>query len=255
MTDGVRPGGTYKTLAEQREVLTPAEERFERARQTIGLILGPIAFLIMYYLPLPLDQNQQTLAAILSFTIVYWLSEAIPIPVTAVLALALCVLFNVPAVGPNAEDAPGDIVFGSFIDPVIFLFIGAFIIAQAMITHGLDRRFAFLVLSIPGVARSTYGVIIAFGAIAASISAFISNTTTAAMLLPIGLDPLVPALAAVFGASFGFMMPVSTPQNAVVYGSGMIPITKMVRSGLVFDVIGLILIVLLIPVMAGLILA
>jgi sodium-dependent dicarboxylate transporter 2/3/5 len=70
-----------------------------------------------------------------------------------------------------------------------------------------------------------------------------------------GLDPLVPALAAVFGASFGFMMPVSTPQNAVVYGSGMIPITKMVRSGLAFDIIGLILIVLLIPVMAGLILA
>jgi solute carrier family 13 (sodium-dependent dicarboxylate transporter), member 2/3/5 len=50
-------------------------------------------------------------------------------------------------------------------------------------------------------------------------------------------------------------MPVSTPQNAVVYGSGMIPITKIVRSGLVFDIIGLILIVLLIPVMAGLILA
>jgi len=56
-----------------------------------------------------------------------------------------------------------------------------------MITHGLDRRFAFLVLSLPGVGRSTYGVIIAFGVIAASISAFISNTTTAAMLLPIGL--------------------------------------------------------------------
>ena len=530
MTEGVRPTGTYKTLAEQREVLTPAEERFERARQTIGLFLGPIAFLIMYFLPLPLDRSQHTLAAILTFTIIYWLSEAIPIPVTAVLALALCVIFNVPAVGPNADDAPGDVVFGAFMDPVIFLFIGAFIIAQAMITHGLDRRFAFLVLSIPGVARSTYGVIIAFGAIAASISAFISNTTTAAMLLPIGLgmmgalggmvqeqsdterdvsrlrfgtalmlmisygagvgglltpigtppnligiafieeetdvsitffdwvltaapivflmfialctilillnrpevrrlsgaeeyvaeqrnslgafsrgerntlivfltavtlwilpgltalvfgeestvysviysrldegtvaivaaallfllplnwserrftmnwnqaaridwgtvilfgcgialgtllsdtglaeiigngiadtfgftslaavaavsaliaiiisettsntasativvpivipiasaaglDPLVPALAAVFGASFGFMMPVSTPQNAVVYGSGLIPITKMVRSGAVFDIVGLILIVLLIPVMAGLILA
>jgi solute carrier family 13 (sodium-dependent dicarboxylate transporter), member 2/3/5 len=39
LSEGVRPGGTYKTLAEQREVLTPAEERFERARQTIGLIL------------------------------------------------------------------------------------------------------------------------------------------------------------------------------------------------------------------------
>jgi solute carrier family 13 (sodium-dependent dicarboxylate transporter), member 2/3/5 len=51
------------------------------------------------------------------------------------------------------------------------------------------------------------------------------------------------------------MMPVSTPQNAVVYGSGMIPITKMVRSGIFFDVIGLILIVLLIPIMAGIFLA
>ncbi len=72
----------------------------------------------------------------------------------------------------NADDSPGDIVFGSFADDTIFLFIGAFIIAQAMVTHGLDRRFAFRILSLPGVARSTYGVIIAFGAIAACISAF-----------------------------------------------------------------------------------
>jgi solute carrier family 13 (sodium-dependent dicarboxylate transporter), member 2/3/5 len=187
MTEDVRPTGTYRTLDEQREVLTPAEERFEKARQTIGLILGPIVFLIMYFAPLPLERNQHTLAAILSFVIVYWLSEAIPIPVTAMLGLALAVLFNVPAIGPNADDAPGDIVFGAFADPVIFLFIGAFVIAQAMITHGLDRRFAFRILSIPGVSSSTYGVIIAFGAIAATISSVISNTTTCAMLLPIGL--------------------------------------------------------------------
>src|SRR5918998_5845355 len=156
--EDIRPGGTYKTLAEQREVLTPAEERFERARQTVGLFVGPVVFLIMYFLPLPLPADQQTLAAILLFTIVYWLSEAIPIPVTALLALALCVLLNIPEVGPNADDAPGDVVFGAFMDPVIFLFIGAFIIAQAMVTHGLDRRFAFRILSIPGVSNSTYGV-------------------------------------------------------------------------------------------------
>ena len=104
MSEDVRPSGTYKTLAEQREVLTPAEERFERLLQTTGLFLGPVAFLIMYFLPLPREQH--TLAAVLTFAIVYWLSEAIPIPVTAVLALALCVIFNVPGVGPNAEDAP-----------------------------------------------------------------------------------------------------------------------------------------------------
>jgi sodium-dependent dicarboxylate transporter 2/3/5 len=187
LSESIRPGGTYKTLAEQREVLTPAEERFERARQTVGLVLGPVAFLIVYLVPLPLEPNQQTLAAILAFTIVYWLSEAIPIPATAVLALALCVLFNVPDVGPNADDSPGDIVYGAFSSDTIFLFIGAFIIAQAMVTHGLDRRFAFRILSLPGVSRSTYGVIVAFGVIAATISSVISNTATAAMLLPIGL--------------------------------------------------------------------
>jgi solute carrier family 13 (sodium-dependent dicarboxylate transporter), member 2/3/5 len=187
MADDVRPAGTYRTLDEQREVLSPAEERFERARQTIGLFLGPVVFLIMYFAPLPLDANQQILAAVLSFTIVYWLSEAIPIPVTAILALALCVLLGVPPIAQGSDDTFGDIVYGSFASDTIFLFIGAFIIAQAMMTHGLDRRFAFRVLSLPGVANSTYAVIIAFGAIAALLSAFISNTATAAMLLPIGL--------------------------------------------------------------------
>lgn len=73
MTAGVRPTGTCKTLTEQREVLTPAEQKFEKARQTIALFLGPIVFLVV-------------------FTLVYWLSEAIPIPATAILALALAVV-------------------------------------------------------------------------------------------------------------------------------------------------------------------
>ena len=178
MSETVRPGSTYQTLDEQRERLSPAEERFERARQTIGLFLGPVVFLVLYFIPLPLQPAQQALAAIFAFVIVYWLTEPIPIPVTAVLGIAACVLFGV---------AGAEAVFGAFSSDTIFLFIGAFIIAQAMMTHGLDRRFAFRVLSIPGVSNSTYGVIIAFGAIAASISAFISNTATTAMLLPIGL--------------------------------------------------------------------
>lgn len=97
--------------------------------------------------------------------------------------------------------------------------------------------------------------------IAILISETTSNTASATIVVPIvipiamaaGLNPLIPALCAVFAASFGFMLPVSTPQNAVVYGSGMIPITKMVRSGISFDVIGIILIVVFIPIMAGLV--
>lgn len=65
------------------------------------------------------------------------------------------------------------------------------------------------------------------------------------------MEPLIPALAAIFGSSYGFALPVSTPPNAIVYGSGMVPITKMVRSGLVFDVIGAVTIVLGVTVMAG----
>jgi solute carrier family 13 (sodium-dependent dicarboxylate transporter), member 2/3/5 len=45
MSEDVRPGGTYRTLHEQREISTPAEAKFERARRTIGLFLGPLASL------------------------------------------------------------------------------------------------------------------------------------------------------------------------------------------------------------------
>ena len=152
MSEDIRPGGTYRTLDEQREVLSPAEERFEKRRRTIGLFLGPVALLIMMVLPLGLPYSQQSLAAVLAFVVVYWVSEAIPIPVTAVIGLALAVILNVPQVATGAEDDPADVIFGSFADDTIFLFIGSFIIAQAMMTHGLDRRFAYLVLSIPGIA-------------------------------------------------------------------------------------------------------
>ena len=77
------------------------------------------------------------------------------------------------------------------------------------------------------------------------ISETTSNTASAAVVVPIvipvavaaGINPFVPALAATFAASFGFMLPVSTPQNAIVYGSGVVPITKMIRSGISFDIL------------------
>ena len=88
MSEDIRPGGTYKTLDEQREVLSPAEERFERRRRTIGLFLGPLVLLVMMVLPLGLPYTQQSLAAVLAF-VVYWVTEAIPIPVTAVIGVVL----------------------------------------------------------------------------------------------------------------------------------------------------------------------
>ncbi len=174
----VQRGGTYRTLDEQEGRLSKAEERFERGRRTIGLFVGPALLFLVLLLPLDLEPAQQTLAAIFLFVIVFWITEAIPIPVTAVLGLCLCVALGV---------ADGDTVFAAFSSSTIFLFIGGFIIAEAMMVHGLDRRFAFRMLAIPGVAQSTYRTIIVFGSIALLLSAFISNTAATAMLFPIGL--------------------------------------------------------------------
>ncbi|GEO94905.1 SLC13 family permease [Kocuria turfanensis] len=89
------------------------------------------------------------------------------------------------------------------------------------------------------------------------ISETTSNTASAAVIVPIviplcqaiGVDPFVPAMAATFAASFGFMLPVSTPQNAIVYGTGAVPIIRMIRTGIVFDVLGVVLIVSIVRVM------
>jgi sodium-dependent dicarboxylate transporter 2/3/5 len=175
----LRAGATYRGIAEQR--LTAAEERFERARRTTGLFLGPLALLFVVLLPLGIPTPQHRLAAILAFVITYWITEAIPIPVTGLIGVALCAFLNVG----SARD-----VMSGFGDPAVFLYIGAFIIAAAMLKHGLARRFAFRVLSLRLVGSSTTRIVIAFGLITCALSAFISNTATVAMLLPTALGIL-----------------------------------------------------------------
>ncbi|HVF39901.1 MAG TPA: SLC13 family permease, partial [Gemmatimonadaceae bacterium] len=95
------------------------------------------------------------------------------------------------------------------------------------------------------------GLLIASTLMAAMLSEVTSNTASANMVVPVvisiakaaGADPLEPALGATMGASLGFMLPVSTPCNAIVYGSGYIPLAKMIRYGIVLDVVGVIVIV------------
>ncbi|MBB4907465.1 SLC13 family permease [Actinophytocola algeriensis] len=170
---------TYRSLGEQR--LTPAEERFEKARRTTGLWLAPLVTVVFLVLPLDLPGDQQTLGGVLLGVIVLWITEAVPIPVGGLLGIAAVVVLNV---------APVDDVLAPFGSSTIFTFIGAFILAQAMLKHGLARRFAFRILALPRVGNSTTGVIIAFGAITCLLSAFVSNTATVAMLLPTALGIL-----------------------------------------------------------------
>lgn len=164
------------------EQISPSEAAFERIRNTIGLFLGPIVFLIIYFSSFPsLSPEAHKLAAILAWTIIYWVCEPIPIPVTALLSAAFCVVLGV-------SDARN--ILASFADPVVFLFLGSFILSQAMMVHQLDRRIALTILSIGWVGNDTRRILFVFGAIAAFLSMWLSNTATTAMLLPSGLGIL-----------------------------------------------------------------
>ncbi|MFO1525009.1 MAG: DASS family sodium-coupled anion symporter [Turneriella sp.] len=159
-----------------------SDERFERLRSRIGLALGPLLAIGIALLPMPaLTPAAHTLAAILTLVIVWWVTEPLPIPVTGLIGLALCVLLGVESSRK---------VFAAFSDPVIFLFIGSFILAQAMSLHKLDERLAFSILALPGVANHPLSILFVFGLLASVLSMWVSNTATTAMLLPIGIGVL-----------------------------------------------------------------
>jgi sodium-dependent dicarboxylate transporter 2/3/5 len=210
------------------ETLSPAEERFEARRKTVGLFLGPAVLLTLLIAPLPLADAPHRLAAVLAMMMVFWVTEALPLPVTAMLGPVVAVILRV---------APARGAFASFADPVIFVFIGSFILAQAMFVHGVDRRIAYTALSWRFVGSSATRILIVYGAVTTILSMWMSNTATTAMMYPIGLSivahltrsnasgarqfAIVTMLITSFGASIGGMgTPVGTPPNLI--GIGML---------------------------------
>src|ERR671916_2603782 len=161
------------------ETITEGEARFERVRRVAGLVLAPAVFLALLLAPLPgLKPEAHRLAALMAAVVVMWMTEALPLPVTALLGAAACVGLKV---------APAREVFAPFADPLMFLFIGSFMIARAIFLHRLDRRLAFGVLSIKWVGARPSRILFAFGAVTAFLSAWISNTATTAMMFAIGM--------------------------------------------------------------------
>ncbi len=158
-----------------QEVVSAAEERFERGRRTVGLFLAPALLILFLVLPTGLDRDEHRLAAVLLLVITLWITEAVPLPVGGLIGIVVATLLGV---------APADDILAPFGSTTIFTFIGAFIIAQAMLRHGLARRFAFRMLAVKGVGSSTTRTVVAFGLITCALSAFVSNTATVAMLLP-----------------------------------------------------------------------
>jgi sodium-dependent dicarboxylate transporter 2/3/5 len=210
------------------ETYSPAEEQFNSRRKTVGLFLGPLVMLVLLLAPLPLPSPAHRLAAILAMMVVLWVTEALPLAVTAMLGPVLAVILQV---------APVRTALASFADPVIFVFIGGFMLAEAMFVHGVDRRIAYTALSWPFVGVSASRILIVYGLVAMVLSMWMSNTATTAMLFPIGLSivahltrtgatgarqfAMVTMLITSFAASIGGMAtPVGTPPNLI--GVGML---------------------------------
>ncbi len=198
--------------------------------QRAGLIVGPIASLAMlvFFKPDDLSQAGQITAALAVLMAIWWATEAAPVAVTAFLPL---VLFPIFGVAPISETAP------PYAHPTIYLFLGGFVIALAIERTGLHKRVALMVFKFFGVnGRSLVG---GFMVAAALLSMWISNTSTALMLLPIVMSVVVliretitdlspkeyshfetaMLLGLAYGATLGGMTTlVGTPPNAFMTG-------------------------------------
>lgn len=212
---------------------TDAEARFQRLRARAGLVAAPLAFAAVLAADLDLPSAEaHRLAAVAAFTIVAWLTECLPLPVTALLAPALATLVGA---------APAKTAFAAMAHPLIFLFLGGFVLAEALSAHGVDRRAALWIVSRRWVADRPVRAALALVGLSFAASMWISNTATTAVMLPIlagfaaTLARVVPgdpaardrhrafvsalAISVAYAASLGGMAtPVGTGPNLVALG-------------------------------------
>jgi sodium-dependent dicarboxylate transporter 2/3/5 len=222
---GLRGGRMAAQVQVSGELLAA---KVSRPRASVGLLVAFALFLAVLALPMPsLTPQAHRLAGIFAAVITLWVTEAIPLPITALLGPAAAVMLGVTGIRE---------AFAPFSEPILFLFIGSFILAQGMIRHGLSERLACSILSWPAIGFRPTRVLAAYGGTAFLLSMFLSNTAVAAMLLPIGISLLAMMeaeravsssygialmLMTTYAASFGGMStPVGTPANLIT--SGMI---------------------------------
>lgn len=158
------------------------EEKFDRWRHAVGAVLGPLCAVLIWFMPFEgLNEEAHHLLAIMSLVAIWWITEPVAIPVTSLVGPTLCVVLGVVKVKS---------AFAAFASPMIFLFMGGFIIAKAMMVNGLDKRIAYGIMSMKWVGDSPRRIFLAIGLACMICSGWISNTATAAMMFPIALGLL-----------------------------------------------------------------
>lgn len=203
--------------------------KFRFTKQNIGLVLGPLIFVIIlqFFHPDGLSETANAVLASAAWVAIWWITEALPIAVTALLPIVLFPLSG----GLSLQETTA-----SYGHKYIFLFIGGFILAIAIEKWKLHKRIALTIIKMVGT--NVVNIILGFMIATAFLSMWISNTATAVMILPVGMAIVAqlrdnPAtvedenlifgkalmLAIAYSASIGGMATlIGTPPNLVLAG-------------------------------------
>jgi len=144
-----------------------------------GFIAGPLAFILITTLVGPdfISPSAGKVLAVATWMIIWWISEAAPVSITALLPLIIFPFLGIMKMSEAA--AP-------YANPIIFLFMGGFMIALALEKHRLHERIALNLVRVTGTSGN--GIILGFTIATGFISMWISNTATAMMMLPIAIS-------------------------------------------------------------------
>ena len=201
----------------------------DRPSKLPGLIFGPVLFLVLMLFvqpPAVFSNEGWTVIALTVWMMTWWITEALPLPVTALLPIIFL---------PSFEVMPLKDVTMGYGHPVVFLFVGGFVIAQAMEKYQLHKRAALSILKFTG--DHANGIIFGFMLSSALMSMWMPNTAAAVLMLPIGLAicevifndsqryddrkkthfKITIMLSIAFGANIGGMATlIGTPTNAIL---------------------------------------
>ena len=201
-----------------------------------GIILGILGFLIPMVLDFPgLSLAGHYAMSIFLMAAVFWMFEAIPIYSTSILVIFSQVVFlstegviDYSGVGGYEPDSYTRFI-ATLADPIIILFLGGFVLADAAVKYDFDKNLTRILLRPFGI--RTVNIMFGLMAVTAALSAFMSNTATTAMMVTViipiiaRMDPGDPArigiaLSVPFAANIGgISTPIGTPPNAVVIGA------------------------------------
>ena len=165
--------------------------------------------------------------------------------------LAGCLLFILPGGRRGARRPALTWTEATRIDwGVILLFGGGMLLGNLADATGLTDAWGAELVELTG-AHSMWAIVALCTGVAIVLSEATSNTATAVLMAPlaaslavaVGDTPVPAVLGATIGSSFGFMMPISTAPNAMAYGTGKVTMVQMMRTGIVFDLIGFMVVV------------